>query len=68
MNSGKSAIFFFKNVSLETRRTLVDLLGFTESENLGKCLGILLSYSKGRSKSFGFVPEKVGGLEGELSK
>ncbi|KAK7854352.1 putative ribonuclease h protein, partial [Quercus suber] len=52
-------IYFSPNVDLDQRDSLVDILGFQTTPNLGKYLGFPLKHSRSRSYDFDFVLDRV---------
>ena len=59
VSEAKSRIYFSPNVDLDQRDSLVDILGFQTTLNLGKYLGFPLKHSRSRSHDFDFVLDRV---------
>ena len=59
VSASKSKVFFSPNVPCDTRSSLLDILGFHSTQNLGKCLGFPLKHARSSSQDYNFIIEKV---------
>ncbi|GLT28068.1 hypothetical protein SLA2020_030250 [Shorea laevis] len=59
INQDKSKILFSKNVNQDRRKAICNILGFSQTESLGKYLGFSISSKKARKQDYAFIIDKV---------
>lgn len=62
VNVKKSTVFFSKNVPVDSRQYLCNVVSMNESESMGVYLGLLSTFHRGKTRDFQFLLDKVWSL------
>lgn len=59
VSAAKSRVYFSPNMDPDQKEAFLDILGFTPTSNLGKCLGFPLKHPGNSRQDFSFVLDRV---------